>query len=413
MSLRVGVDEFLRPDGRYHRQSLMAWWDQERVARSNLLVVGAGALGNEILKNLALMGAGQVLLYDMDRVAHSNLSRGVLFREEDEGDFKADVAVRRMRELNKDVNAVAHTKNLVHGAGLGVFAWADVVICGVDNREARLFINSACARTGRTWIDGAIEGLSGVVRAFRPHEGVCYECTMNETDHRLVAERRSCAMLAKEVIERGHVPTTAVAASIVGALQVQEALKVVHDQPALVGEGLHIHGLWGDVSRVKYPRRDECAGHDHLGPLTPLGLGHADETLGALLTHAEQALGRGAVLDLSRDVVTGLTCPDCESAEPRGAVLGSLTEADAACPRCGTHRIVETTSSIGRDSGVNPALTPADIGLPPFDIIVARQGLSARLAWLFDADAPAVLKSLTDPGGSGASERSRHTRDRG
>ena len=52
------------------------------------------------------------------------------------------------------MRAVAHTDNLVHHGGLGVFAWADVVICGVDNREARLFINSACARTGKTWVDG-------------------------------------------------------------------------------------------------------------------------------------------------------------------------------------------------------------------------------------------------------------------
>ena len=84
--------------------------------------------------------------------------------------------------------------------GLGVFAWADVVIGAVDNREARVFINSACARVGKTWVDGAIEALSGVVRVFSPGTGPCYECTMNKTDRKLLAERRSCAMLAREAV---------------------------------------------------------------------------------------------------------------------------------------------------------------------------------------------------------------------
>lgn len=393
MAERVGAEEF-RPEGRYHRQGLLDWWDQEKVAAARLLVVGAGALGNEILKNLALMGAGRVLVFDMDRIERSNLSRGVLFRDGDEGEPKAEVAVRRLRELNPEVRAAARTENLLFGAGLGLFAWADVVLCGVDNREARIFVNSACARTGRPWVDGAIEGLSGIVRAFRPAEGACYECTMNETDRRLVAERRSCAMLARDLAERGHVPTTAIAASVIGALQVQEAFKLLHGQPALVGEGLHFDGRWGEVSRVRYPRRDECPGHDFLGPVTRLGQGSRDVTLGALLARAEAELGAGAVLDFSRDVVTRLTCPECGAVARPGVVLGAVTERTAACPACGAHRIVEIAAGAARDGDVDLDRTPAETGLPPFDILVARQGLGARRAWLLDGDESEALGAL-------------------
>src|SRR5262249_12104288 len=66
-------------EGRYHRQTLIEWWDQARVAAAKVLVVGAGALGGEILKLLALVGVGRTLLWDFDRVETSNLSRGVLF----------------------------------------------------------------------------------------------------------------------------------------------------------------------------------------------------------------------------------------------------------------------------------------------------------------------------------------------
>jgi hypothetical protein len=285
--------------------------------------------------------------------------------------------------------------------GLGVFSWADVVIGAVDNREARVFINAACARTGRSWVDGAIEGLAGVVRVFSPARGACYECTMNATDRKLLAERRSCAMLARDAVRRGHVPTSAVAASVIGALEVQEAIKVVHGQPALIGEGMHLDGLHGQVTRVAYPRRDGCAGHDELGPIAPLGLGVAGVTLGALLDRAEARLGAGAVLDLSRDAIVRLTCPACGHAAPGRAVVGAVRESQAACPSCRTHRIVEIASSVSRDGNVDLALTPADLGVPPFDVIVARQGLERQEAWLFDADVNEALGPLAGSYGKG------------
>ncbi len=374
-------------EDRHHRQSLIEWWDQARVSGlARILVVGAGALGNEICKSLALIGVGFTLIYDPDRIERSNLSRSVLFRDADEGQPKAATAARAMRALNPDVRAHAVDADVLARGGLGAFAWADVVIGAVDNREARVFINAACARTGRTWVDGAIEGLAGVVRVFSPARGPCYECTMNATDRRLIAERRSCAMLARDAVRRGHVPTSAVAASIVGALEVQEAIKVVHGQPALVGEGLHLDGLHGQIARVSYPRRPGCAGHDAVGPIAPLGVGVAGITLGALLERAEARLGAGATLDLSRDVIVSLACPACGQAAPGRAVVGAVRESQAACPDCGAHRIVEIAGSIGRDSGVDLARTPADLGLPPFDVIVARQGLERQEAWLFDGD---------------------------
>ena len=65
---------------RYSRFRLIAWWDQEKLARSRFLVVGAGALGNEVLKNLALLGVGYIHVVDFDRIEESNLTRSVLFR---------------------------------------------------------------------------------------------------------------------------------------------------------------------------------------------------------------------------------------------------------------------------------------------------------------------------------------------
>ena len=68
-----------------------------------MLVVGAGALGNEVLKNLALLGVGTTYVIDLDDVEPSNLSRSVLFRAEDGGQPKAEVAARRAGEINPEV----------------------------------------------------------------------------------------------------------------------------------------------------------------------------------------------------------------------------------------------------------------------------------------------------------------------
>jgi adenylyltransferase/sulfurtransferase len=381
-------------DGRFHRQTLIAWWDQERIRSARVLVIGAGALGNEILKLLALTGIGAVAVVDMDVIESSNLSRSVLFRDGDVGRTKVAAATEAMAVL--DPGGLAHgiAANVVLEAGLGLFLWADVVICGLDNREARVFVNSACARTGRVWVDGAIEALSGIVRVFDPGSGPCYECTMNATDRRLYASRRSCAQLARNAARLGHVPATAVSASIVAGLQVQEALKALHGLPTLKGEGLHLDGLGNTVERIRYPQREDCPGHDCLLPIRPLGLGTSDVSIGGLLDRAERALGVGAVLDLSRDVILSLTCPGCGLRSPGRAVVGAVSESAAACPSCGVHRVVDFTSYLDRDSPVDQGWTLRDLGLPRFDVVVARRGADAREAWLFDGDGPDVLGPL-------------------
>ena len=62
-------------EGRYDRQELISWWDQDRLRAARILVVGAGALGNEVVKNLLLIGIGHIDVIDLDIVERSNLAR--------------------------------------------------------------------------------------------------------------------------------------------------------------------------------------------------------------------------------------------------------------------------------------------------------------------------------------------------
>ena len=202
--IRVSLDE--SNEDRFGRFRLIGWWDQARLSRAKVLVIGAGALGNEIIKNLALLGVGNVLIADMDRIENSNLSRSALYRASDNGKLKADVAARAAKDLYPGGNYHAFNGNVVYDLGMGVFRWADVVIGGLDNREARLAINRACFRLGKPWIDGAIEQINGVARVFVPPDGPCYECTMSEMDWRLLQHRRSCNLLSRGEMEGGKTP---------------------------------------------------------------------------------------------------------------------------------------------------------------------------------------------------------------
>jgi molybdopterin/thiamine biosynthesis adenylyltransferase len=165
------VDIDLTSESPYDRQERITWWNQKKLLASNVLVVGAGALGNEIVKNLALVGVGNITIVDMDIIEHTNLARCVFFRRDDELKLKAEVLAREAERMNPDVTAKFFTCP-VQELGDGFLLDFDLIIAGLDNREARVWLGAAAKRTGKVWIDGAIEGLMGKVQTFVP-DGPC------------------------------------------------------------------------------------------------------------------------------------------------------------------------------------------------------------------------------------------------
>ena len=125
------TEEIIRitdPDtDRYHTFGYISWWQQETVRNATVMVVGAGALGNEVLKNLALMGIGNILICDFDTIEDSNLSRSVLFRTTDRGRRKVDAAAERVKELNADVNVKTWHGDINNEMGMGVFRHVDAM----------------------------------------------------------------------------------------------------------------------------------------------------------------------------------------------------------------------------------------------------------------------------------------------
>ena len=377
---------------RFERLRRISWWDQGKLSRARVLVIGAGALGNEVLKNLALLGVGNVFIADLDIVEGSNLSRSVLFRERDEGRSKAQAAAEAVRDIYTGTCTHWFSGDIVSDLGLGVYRWADIVIAGLDNREARLHVNRSCWKVNRPWVDGATEVLQGVARVFIPPDGACYECTMTASDWQVLNERRGCAGMKAESLPQERVPTTPTTSSIVAALECQEALKLLHGLPSLSGEGVVFNGVANDFYLVRYNRDEDCNSHETFSERVSLNRQSSELTGRELLDEARTRLGPGAVLEFGRDLLIAMECTHCATREPVFRPSSSVPESAARCPKCGEMRSVERVHEAdGSEPWMNRTLR--DLGIPPFDIIAARRE-SIQIGFEIFGDAASVLGPL-------------------
>jgi adenylyltransferase/sulfurtransferase len=321
-------------DNRYSRLELIGWWDQPRLRAARIMVVGAGALGNEVLKNLALVGIGHVTVVDFDSVENSNLSRSVLFRSGDAGQAKARVAAEAVRQMNPDVEVRAITGNVLTDIGLGLVREMDLVIGCLDNREARLWVNRMCWKVSRTWIDGGIQEINGVAKVFVPPDGACYECGMTDADYRLIQMRYSCPLLSREDMMQGKTPTAPTIASIIGGLQVQEALKILHGRPVDEGAALVFNGVANQFYKTQFQHRDDCLSHETWEPLVSVPLTHACSLKALKQWLGEQGAATFDQLQLDRDLVTELRCRDCNLVRTIMRSRPLVTAAEAICEQC-------------------------------------------------------------------------------
>ncbi|KAG2300123.1 hypothetical protein Bca52824_036595 [Brassica carinata] len=155
-----------------------------------VLVVGAGGLGCELLKDLALSGFRNLDVIDMDRIEVTNLNRQFLFRLEDVGKPKAEVAAKRVMERVSGVEIVPHFSR-IEDKELDFYNDFNIIALGLDSIEARRYINSvACgfleydeddtprSETIKPMVDGGTEGFKGHARVIVPGVTPCFECTI-------------------------------------------------------------------------------------------------------------------------------------------------------------------------------------------------------------------------------------------
>ncbi len=367
---------------RYDRQRRIPGWDQARLQAAHVLVAGAGAIGNEAIKLLALLGIGRLTIVDMDRIEASNLARTVLFREEDVGAPKAEVAARRARELASGARIEAIVGDIEHDLGLGRLREATAILGCVDNLHARIALNRAAQRVGVPWVNAAIAARALEVAAFVPG-GACYECALGDRAWRRYRRRFSCGDGLRRAAREGRVATVATLASLAAALQVEAALALLHggkgregDAPAfglVPGERLFFSVAPLSFSRGTIPRAPDCVAHESWPAPVAAPRAAAEASFDALARWLEERHGTGPVeaLELDFDLVTALECARCATVEERLAPKARLVRQDARCPQCGSDRAVRGVTQVPRESAL-ARIPLARLGIPEREIVRVR-----------------------------------------
>ena len=359
---------------------LLSWWDAERIAAARVLVVGAGALGNEVIKNLALLGVGQLFIVDFDTIEYGNLSRSVLFRPTDVGKNKAEVAGSQVEAINPNCRVAWYRGDIVYDLGLGFLNSMDVFVGCLDNRVARLYLNRYAYRLGKTWVNGGILNLAGSLDVFRP--GVsCYECGLRPQEWDIIRYRMGCADVAKRNANEGRLPTTPISASIIGAMQAQEAMKVIYgNDAALTADRRYFYD--GQSNESSYyparPLRDDCLSHVRWEIEEDESLS-ADMTLAELLTALERRYRTDDIrIELEYDVVLELYS---EESERSTEVLLPRFRIDAAT--YAAHQFVagesvrippEATVSVLDRTFPRPDARLTELGVPYWQVLPVEAG---------------------------------------
>jgi molybdopterin/thiamine biosynthesis adenylyltransferase len=219
-----GLDGLLIADYFWARH-LLLWGieGQRRIRSASVLLAGAGAIGNEVAKNLAMLGVRRLIVVDRDVVELSNVSRMIFFESSDLGKNKAEVLARNVHRKYPFVETLAFRGDLER-MPLKLYLDSDVLVCGLDNVISRMYLSQMCRKYSIPMVDGGITGVNGRVHTYIPPDDPCPICMFPPNQYsKIVGLRNPCdAPLGEDAV-----PSFATSISLVSSMLSQETIKLI------------------------------------------------------------------------------------------------------------------------------------------------------------------------------------------
>lgn len=219
-------------DDKYDRQKRILGWDQNKISNATIMVIGAGATGNELVKNLVLTGIGKIILIDYDTINVSNLNRCVLFdtKSAKKQEYKVDVVKRACKNLG--ATEIVALKEDLNDIDKNLYQKSDVICSCVDNIEARLQSNNYAYYYGVPFIDSGIDEFYGTVQAVYSEvkDSVCMQCGVTGMDLDLMWQKYSCTgqeIESEDGVTIGKMATIITTTAIIGGIQSQQVIKFI------------------------------------------------------------------------------------------------------------------------------------------------------------------------------------------
>ena len=224
---RVLDVNFLEKDPEHRTRLFLGAENLKKVQETKVLVVGAGAIGNEVIKNLLLLGVREIHVVDFDKVTESNLNRCVLFTPDDVGLPKVTAIANKKGWFAFD-NTIIPYNSRVEDLSESVWEQIDLVIIGVDNDAARFWCNAQILAQERIipYINGAMARDFIDFSVHVPPYTSCLVCSWRE-DHLKHVQKvfASCDEFFEQVVPK--FPTISTYTSIVGGFMSHMAIEVI------------------------------------------------------------------------------------------------------------------------------------------------------------------------------------------
>lgn len=303
-----------------HSRSVLAGYDPRRIFAGHVIVIGAGALGQNLLQTLALAGVGKIDVIDPDVFQPHNATRSPLFPLPSEaaiwGQGKAPVVAQKVRSVSTAPNArVRYAAEPIQALGDTPLADADIVISAVDTVDGRAYLAERCRLVGRPLLEGGFNGAEVQFALYGWEAGeACFRCGNPNREG-----ASSCTRYALQAEAEGVIPAIQTGASMLGALMAEQALLWLQGEETWRGSR-----IYGDVRKATCRRRElsrdpKCPGVHREVPEATTSAISCNDTVGDLLRSVRNDYGRASVR-LPDPFVERIACTNC----------GSLVDAD--CP---------------------------------------------------------------------------------